>query len=80
MKTIDLEELFEKKGIKNSTSHHNYEYLYKTILEVTKEACRQTLEIAADNATVVIETCMGQKTGDVWVDKESILDTINQIK
>lgn len=40
---------------------------------------KQLLELASENAWVEIETCMGQKTGDVWVNKESIIDTINQV-
>ena len=43
-----------------------------------KEACRQTLELAAKNAIVETETCMGKKTA--WVGEESIFNTINQIK
>ena len=104
MERINLKELFEKKGIKNSTSHHNYEYLYKTILEVTKEACRQTLELATKNADLKIyrENMHNNKDYErlienehnyadcdsngadyhveVIVNRESILNTINQIK
>ena len=50
------------------------------IKQAMKEACRQTLELAAENAEVEIEERMGQKTGLVWVDKQSILNTINQIE
>ena len=41
---------------------------------------RQLLELAYENAWIEIDTCMGQKTGDLWVNKESILDTIKQIE
>jgi len=43
-----------------------------------KEACRQALELAAENACIINTGC------GIWgydeVDKESILETINQIK
>lgn len=52
---------------------------YDDVIIAMKEACRQTLELAAENAQIHIESCMGQKTGDSWVDKQSILDTIEQI-
>lgn len=84
MERINLKELFEKKGIKVSTSHHNYEYLYKTILEVTKEACQQTLELAAENADIYIPdgAYMDNYVNPdrIEIDKSSILNTINQIQ
>ena len=47
-----------------------------------KEACRQTLELAAENAKSVDIGCL---TDEGWVpydiiDRQSILDTINQIE
>ena len=44
--------------------------------DVMKEACRQTLELAAENAETQCDE--GGETG--FVNKKSILDTINQIE
>ena len=40
---------------------------------------KQLLELAHENAEVVVDTCMGHKTGEVWVDKESIMKTLEQV-
>lgn len=92
MKTdkINLEEILKKKNITSETRFHNYDYLYKSILVSMKEACRQTLELAAERAKIVPCNCpiegktfieMSLKDGRyVIVDKQSILETINQIE
>jgi len=55
-------------------------YNEKDIKLAMKEACRQTLELAAENtyATVVRDDFDG--TYDAIINKQSILDTINQIE
>jgi hypothetical protein len=40
-----------------------------------KEACKQTLELACENAKI-----SGNKYGDAYVNKQSILETIKQIE
>jgi hypothetical protein len=40
---------------------------------------RQLLELAHENSEVVVDTCWGQKTGEVWVDKESLMKTLEQV-
>lgn len=47
------------------------------IKDAMKEACRQTLELAAENADVTINSIEDLK---LIVDKQSILNTIKQIE
>lgn len=66
---VNLEEILEKHRqmfIKNSVKHPDY------IMDAMKEACRQVLELAAENAEVHEELFI--------VDKQSILNTINQVE
>ena len=51
-------------------------------IKAMKEACRQTLELAAENAETekeILPECGVLKSVGV-VNKQSILDTINQVK
>lgn len=50
------------------------------ILEAMKEACKQALELAAENAEGDIVDDSDFSNGRVVIDKQSILDTINQVK
>ena len=63
---------------RTSVKAGNYWY----ILEAMKEACQQTLELAAENAETekeMLPECGVLKSVGV-VDKQSILDTINQVE
>ena len=52
--------------------------LFHLIRYAMKEACQQAIELAAENADYEID---GQEHIEkVWVNKQSILDTINQIQ
>ena len=52
--------------------------LFHLIRYAMKEACQQAIELAAENADCEID---GQEHIEkVWVNKHSILDTINQIQ
>ena len=77
---INLEEIIlNVYGCKTMDELRNYMGEYGSVAMIKdcmKEACRQTLELAVEN--VVIEYDEGGATG--FVDKESILDTINQIE
>ena len=60
----------------------NNEKVYQFIISRMKEACRQTLELAAENADTekeMLPECGVLKSVGV-VDKQSILNTINQIE
>lgn len=86
MKTIDLEEIFN--------NNFNCCYAYDTkdeeiamtkskFKEVVFEICKTVLELAAENAEVVSGfKSTGEYSGhsNWYVDKETILGTINQIK
>jgi hypothetical protein len=45
----------------------------KEILRIMKDTCQQVIQLAAENATIKYEP-------DIIVDKQSILNTIKQIK
>lgn len=53
-----------------------YDISIQMIKDIMKEACRQTLELAAENA----ELEFGENEDEIFIDKQSILDTINQIE
>ena len=60
---VNLEEILEKHRqmfIKNSVKHPDY------IMDAMKEACRQTLELAAENAKICTDT-MGSPYREDWV-------------
>lgn len=80
---INLTEILEDFGICDNSTHPNKQIREKhlVIIAAMKEACKQTLELAAENAytkwngdyiEIPIDT--------VVIDKQSILDTINQIE
>jgi hypothetical protein len=81
-KKINLEEIYEiyrDRFIKNLENHPDY------ILSAMKEACKQALKLAAENAiTEEIEVAESISGGDGYtyfkVDTESITNTINQIE
>ena len=74
-KTINLEKLiFDYKLIEKSDDKG---MLFHLIRYAMKEACMQTLELAAENAEARGSSC---GFGSYWVDKQSILDTIKQVE
>jgi hypothetical protein len=84
MKEINLEEILEKYRPRL----YNYPEFKKDIKLAMKEACRQTLELAAENADLNycdVEWELPEKyvyTGDPeygyhYINKQSILNTIN---
>ena len=51
------------------------------IINIMREFSKQLLELAAENAKVYYIPEEGCATGDYWdIDKQSILDTIKQVK
>lgn len=85
MKEVNLEELFKSQecGEFKLTCYISTDgFVCKAIKSMMKEACKQVLELAADksnliehgtNKTAFTAHCMR-------VNKQSILDTINQVK
>lgn len=52
---------------------------YQKIIEAMKEACRQVLELASENATAY-DSVPRAYYGCCLVDKDSITNTINQVE
>ena len=80
MKTINLEEIQRKYS--HGFSEEQWAELkdsfpYPDMRAAMKEACRQTLELAAENAFVEYE--FPKLANDNGVNKQSILDTIKQV-
>ena len=79
-KKINLEEILKKHSNICIDDREN-------VVEAMKEACKQLLELAAENAEITVklkENCNELSLLDEWttyiVDKQSILNTINQIE
>ena len=79
---INLEEILNKELNILSIS---VEQIEKSALKAMKEACKQVLELAAENAKAEIHTEWEGNTGSEYytdyavVNKQSILDTINLV-
>ena len=75
-KKINLEEIINNLG--NISKDENGDRVYYTweIINMMKEACKQTLELAAEKA----ETDYDMFTSSRYVDKQSILNVINLIE
>jgi len=75
---INLEEILSKRIVLEPS------HIRKEILIAMKEACRQTLELATENAETSFEPIIGFHVcpgdGDYVVNKQSILDTMNFIE
>ena len=70
---INLEEILNKELNILSIS---VEQIEKSALKAMKEACKQVLELAAENATYDFT----ENGRGIYVDKQSIIDTINQVE
>lgn len=70
---INLEEILSKRIVLEPS------HIRKEILIAMKEACRQTLELAAENAIIFLPS-HSHLHGTKNIDKQSILNTINQIE
>lgn len=55
-----------------------YFFTPEQLNEYTTNVIKQVLETAAEKAEVYIEECMGQRTGYVEVDRESITNTFEE--
>jgi len=92
MKTVNLEEILFaeidklRKDIPNTNLYSNEEVKnseeYKYLISAMKEACKQTLKLAAENSKVIFDNYDDFLNGkETYItDKDSILDTINQVK
>ena len=85
MDKINLKEILNHVYDKEYRSSFKTAYSEQCILEAMREACTQILERAAENAKY--EVCQdddGQESwihkSNIFIDKRSILDTINEIE
>ena len=82
MKEINLEELIKQYCYVTQDGQENVHSSIISVKEAMKEACRQTLELAAKNAEcedgAIID--LGFEIIAASVNKQSILDTIKQVK
>jgi hypothetical protein len=92
MKTVNLKKILLKYPTFNNQGGYSKEH----VLQAMKEACRQTLELAAENTTICLnkyshgiikesinlgqEICTERQNEYYECDKNSILNTINQIR
>lgn len=81
MKEVNLEEILKSYLTIETMLANNPDYTFNMVLSAMKEACRQVLELAAENATM---TMLIDDENDIVeeasINKQSILDTINQVK
>ena len=82
-KTVNLEEVLKSSRNSESINIEHYispdGYVWKMILSSMKEACRQSIELCAEN--VISETIKSDYKADIHTNQiNSILNTINQIK
>lgn len=80
MRTINLDEILKSYLTLETVRANKPDYTYNMILSATKEACRQTLELAAENAEVFhigYDDVLNKSYASV--DRQSILDTLKQI-
>ena len=77
---ISLEEIFNKhlaSRTKLEVDYDDYEFIKRAMYE----ACKQVLELAAENAEVNSTETSDDSSGFISeVNKQSILDTINQVE
>jgi len=85
-KKINLEEIFNNNFDCYTTGLVNWKEVNEPVLSKNKfkelflEFGKKLLELASENAEVDVEMCMGQRTGGVSVNTESIIDTIKQVE
>jgi len=86
MKTINLVEIAKNSFPIDEESgfmfnQHNLT-TQKLVIKAMEEACKQTITLCAENASVYIHKNYPHEITkyDVFVDKQSIINTINQIE
>ena len=71
---INLEEILKRFSHVDHGAVEDF-WFTENVIKAMKEACRQTLELAAENATYD-----WNDHEDIIIDKQSILDTINEVE
>lgn len=72
---VNLEQILKQYLTLEAVRKNNPDYTFNMILSAMKEACRQALELAAENADLDFDPKLLH-----IVDKQSILDTIKQVE
>ena len=83
MDKINLKEILDRVYDKEYRSSYKTEYSEQCILEAMKEACQETLKLAAENAKVKENFTVDDKAfvlNEYVINKQSILDTINEVE
>ncbi len=75
-KQINLEEILKSYLTVEAMRVNNPDYTFNMVLSAMKDACKQTLELAAENAT----EDLSKHNMSYHFNIDSILDTIKQIK
>ena len=81
---INLEAILKSFLTVEAMKLNNPDYTFNMVLSAMKEACRQTVELVAEKAEVVEHEVAESIHGGpgytyFTVDKQSILNTINQV-
>ena len=78
---INLEEILKRFSHVDHGAVEDF-WFTENVIKAMKEACRQTLELAAENAEICTDTMCSPYREDwvKYVDKQSILDTIKQVE
>ena len=76
LKKINLEEIFDANFQKSKSNAFTLDLIKKSM----KDACQQVLELAAESAFASPVYDRDILTDSCVVDKQSILDVINQVK
>ena len=84
-KEINLEGILRSFLTTEAMLANSPDYTYNTVLSAMREACKQTLELAAEKAEAQIVQVTSAMSSSVYstraaVQKQSILNTINQVK
>jgi hypothetical protein len=80
MKAINLEEILKSYVTPEVLRENKPDYTFNMVLAAMKEACRQTLELAAENAEIAQNINGCRECGAWGVSKQSILKTIKQVE
>ena len=92
MKEINLEEIIKNHCYITQDGQKDVHSSITSVIEAIKDACKQVLELAAENIEFIettpeewnskeYEPFITADDGTIWTfDKQSILDIINQVK
>lgn len=77
---INLEEILKEYLTVNTMRVNKPDYTFMMVLSAMKETVRQALDLAVENAKLKVYTEYTFDEPKYYVDKDSIINTINQIE